>query len=79
MPEKVVVRYADQRTATRRRVANVWLRLLEREGVFSAIIGPDRETALIGAIVLEELDLVVDCVTQTLHPRDPHHIVSEIE
>jgi predicted aspartyl protease len=73
------VRYADQRSDERQRVTNVWLRLLGREGVFSAIIEPDRTDALIGAIVLEELDLVVDCVTQKLHPRDPNWIVSEIE
>lgn len=73
------VRYADQRTGTRRMVSNVWLRLLGRDGVFSAILAPDRTTALIGAIVLDELDLVVDCVRNTLHPRDPDWIVSEIE
>ena len=73
------VRYADQRMGTRRMVSNVWLKLLGRDGVFSAILEPDRTTALIGAIVLEELDLVVDCVTNTLHPRDPDRIVSEIE
>lgn len=73
------VRYADNRRATRARVSNVWLKLLDREGVFSATIEPDREDALIGAIVLEELDLIVDCATQSLHPRDPDHIVTEIE
>ena len=73
------VRYADGRSATREMVSNVWLSLQGREGVFSAIIEPDRETALIGAIVLEELDLVVDCATQSIHPRDPDHIVSEVE
>lgn len=73
------VRYADNRKATRPRVSNVWLQLLGRDGVFSATIEPDREDALIGAIVLEELDLIVDCATQTVHPRDPDHIVTEIE
>ncbi|HEX5446141.1 MAG TPA: hypothetical protein VFW87_20100 [Pirellulales bacterium] len=73
------VRYADGRSATRDLVSNVWLSLLGREGVFSAIIEPDRDTALIGAIVLEELDLLVDCATQTIHPRDPDRIVSEVE
>ena len=42
-------------------------------------VEPDRDSALIGAIVLEELDLVVDCVTEMLCPRDPRHIISEIE
>lgn len=73
------VRYADQRTATRRMATEVRLRLLGREGIFSAVLEPDRTTALVGAIVLEELDFVVDCTTQSLHPRDPDRIVSEIE
>jgi hypothetical protein len=37
------------------------------------------ETALIGAIVLEDLDLLVDCTKQKLYPRDPDFVVSEIE
>lgn len=73
------VRYADQRTASRRTAQEVRLRLLDREGVFSAILEPERTTALIGAIVLEELDLLVDCTNQSLHPRDPDRIVAEIE
>jgi hypothetical protein len=37
----------------------------------TAIIEPKRETALIGAIVLEYLDLLVDCTAQKVVPRDP--------
>jgi len=73
------VRYADQRTTNRPLVRDVWLKLQGRHAAFTAIVEPDRRDALIGAIVLEELDLVVDCATQTLHPRDPDRIVSEIE
>lgn len=73
------VRYADQRTATRRMAGEIRLRLMDREGVFTAVLEPDRTTARVGAIVLEELDLLVDCTAQTLHPRDPDRIVSEIE
>jgi len=76
---KARVRYADQRRATRNKVKDVWLKLLGREGTFNAIVEPKRKDALIGAIVLEDLDLVVDCTTQTLHPRDPKWIISEIE
>lgn len=76
---KTKVRYADQRTSSRDVARYIWLELLGREGVFSAIVEPKRDTALIGAIVLEELDLVVDCTTNTLHPRDPKWIISEIE
>jgi predicted aspartyl protease len=80
MPAGTVrVRYADNRPAKRPMVENVWLELAGRSGVFSAIIEPKRESARIGFIVLGELDLVPDCVTQTVRPRDPHGIVSEIE
>jgi hypothetical protein len=33
----------------------------------------------IGAIVLEELDLVVDCGAQSHYPREPDAILAEIE
>jgi hypothetical protein len=71
--------YADQRTATRQVVEEVRVELLGRHGTFSAIVEPDRTTALVGAIVLEDLDFVVDCARQQLQPRDPNRIVSEIE
>jgi hypothetical protein len=53
--------------------------LLGREGIFNAIVEPDRTDALVGAIVLEDLDLIVDCATQSVHPRDPDSIISEVE
>jgi predicted aspartyl protease len=73
------VTYADGHSQTRPVVKNVWLRLCDRDSVFSAVIEPNRKTALIGAIVMEALDLVVDCVTQQLHPRDPKMMLTEIE
>jgi predicted aspartyl protease len=76
---ETTVRYADHRRATRKVVSYVWLQLLGRHGVFSAVVEPDRPDALLGAIVLEELDLVVDCTTQSLHPREPDRILTEIE
>jgi predicted aspartyl protease len=77
--KETIVRYADGRTATRAMVNEVHLSLLGREGIFNAIVEPDRTEALVGAIVLEDLDLIVDCATQSVHPRDPDHIVSEVE
>ena len=76
---ETTVRYADGRRDSRPVVSNVWLQLLGRDGVFSAVVEPDRPDALIGAIVLEELDLMVDCTTQTLRPREPGSILTEIE
>ncbi len=76
---KVKVRYADGRRAQRREAKAVLLRLLGREDTFTAIIEPKREDALIGAIVLEALDLLVDCKTQQVVPRDPSGPIYEIE
>jgi predicted aspartyl protease len=76
---ETTVRYADRRTATRTIVDQVRVELLGRHGTFRAIVEPDRTTALIGAIVLEDLDLLVDCTNQLLRPRDPSGIIAEIE
>ena len=74
-----MVRFADNRREKRQIVNNVWLQLLGRDGVFSAVVEPARDDALIGAIVLEELDLLIDCKSQVLYPRDPNLILTEIE
>jgi hypothetical protein len=47
--------------------------------VFAAVVEPKRRSALIGAIVLEDLDFVVDGTGQKLVPRDPRFVVSELE
>ena len=73
------VRYADGRTAKRSIARNVSLSFGGRESVFNAVVEPSRDSALIGAIVLEDLDFVVDCSAQRLVPRDPNQIISEIE
>jgi predicted aspartyl protease len=73
------VRYADRRTARRSIVHAVWLELCGRGSHFSAIVEPDRTDALIGDIVMEELDLIIDCTRNEVRPRDPDRIISEIE
>jgi predicted aspartyl protease len=73
------VRYADQRSAQRVLVEEVRVELMGRHATFQALVEPKRETALIGAIVLEALDLVVDSRQHKLAPRDPKQIVAEIE
>src|SRR5713226_3958676 len=76
---KVKVRYADGRRAQRREAKGVFLKLLGRDDTFTAIIEPKRQNALIGAIVLEALDLLVDSRTQRVVPRDPSGAIYEIE
>jgi predicted aspartyl protease len=75
----VQVRYADGRRAQRREAKGVFLKLLGRDDTFTAIIEPRRQNALIGAIVLEALDLLVDSRTQRVVPRDPSGAIYEIE
>lgn len=75
----VKVRYADGHTADRPIAQRIHLSYGGRESVFNAIIEAGRESALIGAIVLEDLDFLVDCIGQRLVPRDPNQIVSEVE
>jgi predicted aspartyl protease len=76
---KTKVRYVDGRRAQREVAEAVYVQLLGRHSTFSAIIEPKRDTALIGAIVLEDLDLVVDCVDDRVLPRDPRGAIYEIE
>lgn len=76
---ETTVRYADGRTAQRRMATGIHLAYAGRGSVFNAVIEPDRDSALVGAIVLEDLDLVIDCTRQALSPRDPKRIISEVE
>jgi clan AA aspartic protease len=73
------VRFADNRREKRSVVEDAELHLLGRKGTFNAIVEPNREDALIGAIVLEALDFVVDCTGQKLVPRDPDRIFAELD
>ena len=75
----VKVRYADGRTADRSIARRLSLAYGGRESVFNAVVEPGRESLLIGAIVLEDLGFLVDCLGQRPVPRDPKQIVSEVE
>ena len=77
--EHVKVTYADRRSAMRPVVQGVHVALQGRDSIFKAMVEPKRDTALIGAIVLEDLDFLVDCEKKLLVPRDPKFILSEAE
>jgi predicted aspartyl protease len=79
MKGKINVRYADGRRAQRQEAEDAYVELLGRHDTFSAIVEPKRTEALIGAIVLEDLDLLVDCSRRRLIPRDPSGPLYEIE
>ncbi len=76
---KTRVKYADERKVVRNVVDRVEVELLGRRGMFKAIVEPKRKDALIGAIVLEDLDLQVDPRARKLRRRDPRYIIAELE
>ncbi len=79
LTDKARIRYVDGRSALRDVADSIRLDFGTRHGLFTAVVEPKRRDALIGAIVLEALDLIVDCKHMTLTPRDPKHIISELE
>jgi len=76
-----LVRYANEETAEREVVYGVEVTLCGRTGVFEAVIEPAKRYGLLGAIVLEALDLIADPRSQRLYvnPRSPDLPVAEIE
>jgi len=77
--DPIQVRYADGRSIQRAGAEAVYVQLLGRHGTFTAIVEPRRKTALVGAIVLEDLDLLVNCGTQQVVPRDSRGAIHEVE
>lgn len=76
---KVKVHYADRRYGMRDVVEGVFVEIQGRDGIFNAVVEPKRESALIGAIILEVMDFLVDAKHQRLVPRDPRYVVAELE
>jgi predicted aspartyl protease len=81
LPEtgQITVRFADGRREPKTVVGDVQLEIQGRSSVFTAVVEPGRADALIGVIVLEELDFVPDCTRGVLLPRDPHGLFAEID
>lgn len=65
----VNVRYADMRKGRRRVAIGLRLRVLGRSMTCDAIVEPNRETILLGLIVLEALDLIVESRRKRLAPN----------
>lgn len=66
---KVVVSYADERKEERNVAGTLRIFIGERHMATECIVGPPLCEALIGQIILEELDLIADCKEKTLGPR----------
>lgn len=68
-----VVTYADDRKEERPVAGPVTIELCGRYMHTSCIVGPPLSEALIGQIVLQELDLIADCARHDLRPRVPDY------
>ncbi|ODS33235.1 MAG: hypothetical protein SCARUB_01626 [Candidatus Scalindua rubra] len=67
--KKVVVAYADERKEERWVARGLEVSIGDRSMVTDCIIGPPLCEPLLGQLVLEELDLVVDTPRKTIGPR----------
>ena len=81
LPEDVVARlgvevvgtvactYADGRRGERSVAGPLTVRIGDRWMLANCVVVPVGADALVGQVVMKQLDLVADCVTQTLAPR----------
>jgi predicted aspartyl protease len=66
---KVVVSYANEMREQRDVAGVVTIKIGDRFMNTDCIVGPPLCEALIGQVIMEELDLIPDCQRQTLSPR----------
>ena len=66
---RVVVTYADERREERWAASGLEITIGDRSMVTDCVIGPPLSEPLLGQVVLEELDLVVNPARKTLGPR----------
>lgn len=65
----VIVTYADDRREQLSTARGLEVTILGRTMVTDCVIGPPLCEPLIGQLVLEELDLIVDCARRQIGPR----------
>lgn len=65
----VVVTYADERKEERPVAGTVTIKIGKRFMNTDCIVSPPESEALIGQVIMEELDLIPDCQKRTLSPR----------
>lgn len=66
---RVIVTYADDRREELPTARGLEVTVLGRTMVTDCVIGPPLCEPLLGQLVLEELDLIVDCARRSLGPR----------
>jgi len=67
--QKVIVTYADERKEEWPVARGVTVEVGDRSMITECLVGPLRSEPLLGQIILERLDLFVNCAEGTLVPR----------
>ena len=74
------VKYANEETAEKDVVWGVEVEICDRKGVFEAIVEPKKRYALVGAIIMETLDLIVEPRNLQIYPNPRSKLpMAEIE
>lgn len=78
---KQFVKYANEKTEELNVVGGIELEVCGRVGNFEAVVQPNKNYALLGAIPMEALDLIVEPATLGIYPnpRSPKMPMAEIE
>jgi len=76
---RAIVRYADERLEERDVAGVVIIKIGKRIMSTDCIVGPPRSEPLIGQIVLEGMDLIIDPVEQKLTPRPESPYLPELK
>ncbi|MEW6619469.1 MAG: hypothetical protein AB1422_09095 [bacterium] len=75
-----IVKYANEDTAERDIVWSVEMELCGRKGIFEAIVEPKKKYPLIGAVIMESLDLIVEPRSLGIYPNPRSNLpMAEIE
>jgi len=74
------VKYANEETADRDIVWGVEVEICERRGIFEAVVEPKKKYPLIGAVVMESLDLIIEPRSMGIYPNPRSKLpMAEIE
>lgn len=74
------VKYANEDTAEREIVGMVEVEICGRKGWFEAVVEPQKTYALVGAVVMESLDLIVEPRSLGVNPNPRSKLpMAEIE
>lgn len=63
------IKYANEETQERDVVWGVEIEICERKGVFESVVEPQKKYALVGAIVMETLDLIIESRSLQIYPN----------